>query len=94
MIRREDERLALEGQITFATTASVLEAAAREARAGATVMDFAAVTDSDSSALALTLELLRQAEAEQRSICFTNMPDTLRKLAELYGLSEMIFQSR
>jgi phospholipid transport system transporter-binding protein len=91
MIQRDGERVLLEGPVTFATAASVLEAAASETRAGARIVDFSAVTESDSAALALALELLRQAEAEKRAVTFANVPDALHKLAELYSVSEVVF---
>lgn len=91
MIRRDGERLLVEGPVTFASAAGLLDAAAREARAGASVLDFAAATQTDSAALALALDLRRQAGAEGRAIRFVNMPEPLRKLAELYSVGDVVF---
>jgi phospholipid transport system transporter-binding protein len=93
MIRRDGERVLIEGPVTFETASSVLDAASREARDGARIVDFSAVTESDSAALALALELLRQAETDQRTIALDHVPEPLRKLAELYSLSAVIFPS-
>lgn len=90
-LRRDGERLLLEGSVTFSTVAQSLPLVAAACREGARVVDFSAVTESDSAALALALELLRQAQAEQRPISFSNVPPALHKLADLYSVSGVVF---
>lgn len=53
--------------------------------------DLAAVEAIDSSALAVLLGWRRQAEEQKLPIRFTGAPANIRALAELYGLSELLF---
>ena len=91
MTHVDTDRLVLEGPVTFATVPGLLEQAASACRAGACVIDFSAVAETDSAALALALELLRQAENEQRAISFANLPAAMHKLAELYSVTDIVF---
>lgn len=52
------------------------------------VIDFAQVETVDSSAVSLMLSWLRTAENKNVKLAFTNVPDSLRSLANLYGVAE------
>ena len=55
------------------------------------VVDLAAVTEVDSSALSLLFEWQRAARsAQQLQISFRNLPESLKSLAALYGVAELI----
>lgn len=53
-------------------------------------IDFADVTDIDSSAVSLLLHWRREALRLQKSIRYVNLPPNLESLAELYGVAELI----
>jgi phospholipid transport system transporter-binding protein len=48
------------------------------------------VTEVDSSALSLLLEWRRAAERSGRTIRYRNLPASLKSLAELYGITELL----
>lgn len=55
-----------------------------------TVIDFAGVTDIDTSTISLILEWKRRAQRENQTIQFTNLPANLNSLSALYGVNELI----
>lgn len=57
-------------------------------------IDFSAVTNLDTAALSLIMELQRRALTEKCQLTFTNLPANLVSLAELYGVNEFIPQAQ
>lgn len=53
-------------------------------------VDLSAVTEADSSAIALLFSWIRQAQAKGRSLTIVQPPASLLSLAELYGVSELL----
>ena len=90
MIRREDRRIVLSGPVTLANVAQVLEEGRRHLAEGAATVDLAEVSELDSSALALLLAWLREAKAAGRTIGFANLPESLRTIARLYGVQDLL----
>jgi phospholipid transport system transporter-binding protein len=93
MMRREGEMLVLEGAMTFDTVPELMSAAEEHFRQGAGAIDFAAVTEVDSAAVALALEWVRQAERANVALRLVNLPESMRNLAKLYGVSELLQHS-
>jgi phospholipid transport system transporter-binding protein len=89
-VRRDGNRLVLEGAATAGTVAALLDAGAASLRDGVEVVDFGAVTEVDSAAVALALAWLRAAHAAGRTLRFDNLPPALLNLARLYGVDELI----
>lgn len=89
-MRRDGDALFLEGPLTLATVSGVAGAVRDELRRGARVVDFRGVSEVDSSAVALALEWLRQAEGDKAGLRFANLPAALQNLAKLYGVSELL----
>jgi phospholipid transport system transporter-binding protein len=54
------------------------------------VVDAAAVTRFDSSAIAVLLEARREALAQGRSFVVNGLPDDMRRLAQVYGVRELL----
>jgi len=54
------------------------------------VIDFARVEAVDSSAVSLMLAWLRTAQIKKVKLSFTNVPDNLLSLANLYGVAESL----
>ncbi len=89
MLRRDNNRLFLEGAVTAGTVPALLDAGAAQLR-DVEVVDFAAVTEVDSAALALALAWLRAASASGRTLRFANLPPAMANLARLYGVDELL----
>jgi len=90
VIRREAGRIVLSGPVTLANVAAVLEEGRRHLADGASTVDLGEVTELDSSALALLLAWLREAKAGGRTIAFANLPESLRTIARLYGVEDIL----
>lgn len=88
------EVLALEGALSFETLPGVLEQSheytSRPDLPDRLTIDFAAITEVDSSAVALLLEWRREAARLGKGLYFVNLPANLLALAELYGVSGLI----
>ena len=88
------ESLRLEGPLSYESLPRVLEgSAAYETRPDLPerlTIDFSAVTEVDSSAVALLLEWRRRAAAHGKALVFANLPENLMALAGLYGVAELI----
>ena len=88
------EVLALEGALSFESLPAVLVQSetysARDDLPDRLTIDFAAITEVDSSAVALLLEWRRIAARLGKTLLFVNLPANLLALAELYGVSELI----
>lgn len=90
MLRREGEVLLVEGPVTLATVPELVFAVEEHFSNGAGVVDFAGVTDIDSSAVALALEWVRKAERAGVPLRLLNIPSSMQNLARLYGVSELL----
>lgn len=80
------------GELSFARVPATLEALrpALKAGQGPLEIDLGGVTRADSAGLALLLELARTARAAGRELRFTRTPAQLRRLAEFFGLAELL----
>jgi phospholipid transport system transporter-binding protein len=90
VIRRQDARIILNGPVTLANVAGLLEEGRRHLADGARNVDFGEVTEMDSSALALCLAWLRDARAAGSAITFSNLPESLQTIARLYGVHSLL----
>jgi len=90
MIRREGQMLVLEGAVTLDTVPGLILEAEEHLRQGADAIDFSAVTEVDSAAVALALEWVRQAERANVALRLVNLPASMQNLAKLYGVSELL----
>ena len=88
------EVLALEGALSFETLPRVLEESraysARPDLPERLTIDFSAITEVNSSAVALLLEWRREAARRGKGLYFVNLPANLLSLAELYGVTGLI----
>lgn len=88
------EVLALEGALSFETLPRVLAESqtysARPDLPERLTIDFSAITEVDSSAVALLLEWRREAVRRGKGVNFVNLPANLLALAELYGVTGLI----
>ena len=89
-IAGEGGRLRLSGPITLATAAELGAAAEQYLNGGDVIVDLAAVTEVDSSALSLLFEWQRAAQRRKCKVSFCNLPASLASLADLYGVTDLI----
>ncbi len=90
MIRREGERLLLSGAVTLANAGGLLEEGRRHVAEGVKTVDLAEVSEMDSALLALLLAWTREALARSSTLGFANPPESLRTIARLYGVDELL----
>lgn len=87
---------AIAGELSFASVTAALEAARAALASGpgtASVpfeVDLSGVTRADSAALALLLELSREARAAGRELKCLGAPEQLRRLAGFFGVTEVL----
>jgi phospholipid transport system transporter-binding protein len=89
MIERDGNQLRVSGALTIANAAAECEAA-KQHFSGEVVVDLAAVTEVDSSALSLLFEWRRAAQRNNCHISFRNLPESLKSLAALYGVADLV----
>lgn len=86
----ETNRLALSGSVVIQTLKSLQTEGLAKIAAGDLVVDMRDVTEVDSTAVSLLMELRRAAATHSRKLSVVNMPDNVRSLARLYGVTEML----
>lgn len=81
---------AVVGRMTMDNAAALLAQGVAALGEGRTTFDLAAVTDVDSSGLAVLFGWQRAAIARGKTIAFVNSPQNLRSLADVYGVSSLL----
>ncbi|WP_374263888.1 lipid asymmetry maintenance protein MlaB [Zoogloea sp.] len=90
MIREDGACLALEGPLTLATVAALAEAGRDLVAAADRSVDLSAVSQVDSSALALLLSWTRVARGAGRRLTIVGAPAPLVSLASLYDVDTIL----
>ena len=90
MIRREGPRLVVSGAVTLGNAAALLEEGRRHIAEGVQTIDLAEVNEMDSALLAVLLAWLRDARSREKKISFVNLPESLRTIAQLYGVDRLL----
>jgi len=90
MIRREGPRMIVSGPVTLANAGSLLEEGRRHLADGVQMVDLGEVSEMDSALLALLLAWLRDARSRERPLGFSNLPESLRTIARLYGVDSLL----
>ncbi len=88
-ITQIDNRWNVSGDVVIGTISPLL-AASKSLVLKDTIIDFAQVTDIDTSTISLILEWKRRAQKENQTIKLANMSDNLKSLTDLYGVAELI----
>lgn len=89
----QDDTWQVVGPVVHGNVMSIYKAgrdAYREFGKNSFTIDFSQMERHDSSSLALLIEWLRLAEADNKAFTCVNVPETLIKMIEVYGLSEII----
>ena len=90
MLTFENNRLKLAGAVVIDSARQLLEDGRGYCVANDVAVDFSGVTELDSSALALFLEYRRAAESAGKRVSVSNLPASLKTLADLYGVTDLI----
>ncbi|HSC94857.1 MAG TPA: STAS domain-containing protein [Burkholderiales bacterium] len=90
MIDCKGDRCTLQGPVTVDNVVALLAQGAQHFTASSVTVDLSGVTEVDSSALSLLLEWRREAARNGREIRFRNLPASMKSLAELYGITELL----
>lgn len=90
MMRDLGDRIEVTGAMTMGAAAGLLaEGNARVSRAE-TVFDLSGVTEVDSSGLAVIFGWQRAAKRQNKTIRIANVPQSLRSLADVYGVGALL----
>jgi phospholipid transport system transporter-binding protein len=76
--------------LTVNNAKTALEAGLQAIKSGQTEIDLAQLTAVDSAAVATLLAWQRAAQAQGRTLTFTNLPSNLQSLAQLYGVADLL----
>lgn len=90
MIRRDGSRMIVGGPVTLANVRRVVEDGERQLDEGVRTVDLSEVSEMDSSLLAALLAWMRHAKRREHDIAFVNLPESLRTIARLYGVDELL----
>ena len=89
-IAQINDRWSVNGDVIIGSVALILESSKSLSIAQKTTIDFANVTDIDTSTISLILEWKRRAQKENKPLKFVNLPANLTTLTQLYGVAELI----
>lgn len=91
MIYCDGNHLGIQGAVTVNNVVTVMaQVAVVISNHDELVIDLAGITDVDSSAVSMLLEWQRQAGKKQQQLHLVNIPQGLRSLIQLYGISALI----
>lgn len=90
MIEVSGNRLRVAGPMVIDAAAALKREGDLAVAAGAMVVDLSGVSDADSSAVAVLLSWVRAARERQAALSIVNSPDSVRSLAVLYGVSDLL----
>jgi phospholipid transport system transporter-binding protein len=90
VIERDSNRLRVRGPVTISNVTALCEAGKQQFPESDVVVDLAEVSEVDSAALSLLFEWEREARRRNARIVFENLPASLKTLATLYGVLELI----
>ena len=90
MIEVTGNRMRVVGPVVISTAAALKNAGDKAVADGATVVDLGGVAEADSAAVALLLSWVRVARETKQSLTVVNPPESIRSLAALYGVADLL----
>ena len=90
MIVCTEDRCTIEGPVTADNVLSLLAQGTQQFTGPRVTVDLSGVTEVDSTALSLLLEWRREAIRNGRDIRYRNLPASMKSLAALYGVTELL----
>jgi phospholipid transport system transporter-binding protein len=92
MIRIAGDRVEVSGPMTMSGAATLLAEGEAAIASNAAAFDLAAVTEMDSSCLAVVFGWMRAAKAGGKTLRLLNPPQNLLSLAAVYGVADLLPQ--
>lgn len=90
MIHAAGNRVEVSGAMTLPGATELLAQGSAALAEAETLFDLAAVTDVDSSSIAVIFGWLRAAREQGKAIRITHAPKELLSLADVYGVTELL----
>ncbi|HEX9673867.1 MAG TPA: STAS domain-containing protein [Burkholderiales bacterium] len=90
MIVCNEDHCTIEGPVTADNVLSLLAQGTQQFTGPRVTVDLSGVTEVDSTALSLLLEWRREAIRNGRDIRYRNLPASMKSLAALYGVTELL----
>lgn len=94
MIRITGECAEVSGPMTLSGATLLLAEGEAAVAANASTFDLAAVTEMDSSCLAVVFGWTRAANAAGKTLRLLNLPQNLLSLAAVYGVADLLPQQK
>ncbi|HET6757265.1 MAG TPA: STAS domain-containing protein [Burkholderiales bacterium] len=88
--REEGNRYFVIGAMTLPLARKLLDEGRRVFDRNDAVIDLHRVERVDSTGLAVMLEWMRSAQRHDHKLSFVNIPDNLKSLADVYGVSDLL----
>ncbi len=87
----EDGRLQVAGELSFKSVPALVSRSREFFKKGSDLdIDLANVSRADSAGVALLIEWQRQAQKQNKSVCFFNIPSQMLAIARLSGVDELL----
>jgi len=90
-LRCEGDKISVEGSITIDNVVAMTRHGVTLFEGSSLVIDLANVAEVDSSIVSMLLEWLREANQKNFQLHFVNIPESVKSLMQLYGVSEFFF---
>lgn len=90
MVIRDNDKIIVQGPITIINVVEILEQGISLFDRNDLIIDLAQVTDIDSSAVSMLFEWKRRAQKNNQQVYFSNIPENLKNLSQLYGVVELV----
>lgn len=87
-VRREGDKISVEGTITINNVVAMTQQGISLFEGHSLVIDLANVAEVDSSIVSMLLEWSREASQKNLQLHFSNIPESVKSLMQLYGVSE------
>jgi phospholipid transport system transporter-binding protein len=94
MIRVTGDCAEVSGPMTLSGATALLAEGEAAIAANASAFDLAAVTEMDSSCLAVVFGWTRAANAAGKTLRLLNLPQSLLSLAAVYGVADLLPQHK
>ena len=94
--QQDQQHYLISGSVVFSTVPDLLDSAMaylserKNSSAETVVIDMSGVTECNSAALALMLEIKKKAEEKNTELCFAQLPESLMTIAKACGVDKEI----
>lgn len=90
MVDCDEAQCRIQGEITLVNAASILDELKPRIAKKIPLLDFSGVAQVDSTALALILSCMREAEQQNYRLRLSGLPASITTLADLYGVAPFL----